>query len=368
MIEAILNKAERGEELKPAELVRLLDISDSGELKALFESAYRVKEQQVGKVVYFRGLIECSNICRKDCYYCGIRKSNKHAHRFQMNEIEIVNEALWSYEQGYGSAVIQAGERRDTAFIQMIARVLRRIQAETGGQLGMTLSLGEQSSETYRLWHEAGAHRYLLRIETTNQNLYRKLHPKSHSFQARLKCLQALKETGYQVGTGVMVGLPGQTTTDLVNDLLFMKSIDIDMVGMGPYIPHNDTPMGQDIRLFGSTEKEAALIQGLKMIAVTRLVLKDVNIAATTSLQALAPDGRERGIKSGANVIMPSVTQSEFRPHYQLYNGKPCMDENAQTSRDSLSRSIHSLGEKIGFNQRGDAKHFCKRVRTINSH
>ena len=282
----ILEKVDRDEELMPAEMKALLEVTNPAELQALYDCAYRVKAKYVGKVAYFRGIIECSNICIKDCYYCGIRKSNTNVKRFQMDEEEMVREANWAFENEYGSVVIQSGERQDAAYIELIERVLRRIKAATDGKLGVTLSLGEQTEETYRRWREAGAHRYLLRIETTNPELYKKLHPADHDFAVRKNCLALLKKTGYQVGTGVMMGLPGQTMNDLVADILFMKELDVDMVGMGPYIPHHETPMGKEIPPYTDEQKQAALTLGLKMIAVTRIVLKDVNIASTTALQA----------------------------------------------------------------------------------
>lgn len=362
MIEQVLKKADRDEELSPAELQALLDLSDPAELQALYDCAYRIKERHVGKTAYFRGIIECSNICAKDCYYCGIRKSNSKVERFQMDEDEIVREAIWSHKNEYGSVVIQSGERQDSAYIEMIERVVRRIKKETNGELGITLSLGEQTEETYRRWREAGAHRYLLRIETSNPALYSRLHPKDHRFDVRKNCLALLKKTGWQVGTGVMIGLPGQTTEDLVNDILFMKEIDVDMIGMGPYIPHHDTPMGAEIPAYTEAQKKIALTGGLKMIAVTRIVLKDINIAASTALQALEYTGREMGLKCGANVIMPNVTETDFRPSYTLYDNKPCLDENSEVSRESLTSRILGIGETIGTNQWGDSPHYFART------
>jgi len=362
MIHDILQKADRREQLSPVEIKALLEIKDADALQALYDCAYRVKVREVGRVAYFRGLIECSNICIKNCYYCGIRKGNKNVKRFQMDEEEIVREALWAFEQGYGSAVIQSGERHNPAYIAMIEQVLKRVKQQTGGKLRVTLSLGEQTEETYRRWYEAGAHRYLLRIETTNPELYRKIHPEDHDFEVRKNCLALLKKSGYQVGTGVMMGLPGQTMSDLVNDILFMKEIDVDMVGMGPYIPHRDTPMGREIPPYTGEQKQAALTLGLKMIAVTRIVLKDINIAAATALQALEHSGREMGLRCGANVIMPNVTQAQYRPDYTLYDNKPCLDENSSMCRGCLQRRIQGVGETIGFNELGDSKHYAKRM------
>jgi biotin synthase len=209
---------------------------------------------------------------------------------------------------------------------------------------------------------DAGAHRYLLRIETTNPALYRKLHPKGHDLDKRLDCLKLLKKIGYQVGTGVMMALPGQTSEDLVNDILFMKEIDIDMVGMGPYIPHQNTPMGKEMGAYSDEQKIAAFTEGLKMVAVVRMILKDVNIAAATALQALEPTGRETALKCGANIIMPNLTETKFRPNYTLYDNKPCLDENSTMCRGCLGRRIEGIGETIGFNEWGDSSHYAKRI------
>ncbi len=361
MTNEILKKAKAGEQLSVEELVALLSITDKDELQALYDVAYFIKEQYVGLVAYFRGIIECSNLCIKDCYYCGIRRSNEQVERFEMDEEEIFKEALWAYEADYGSCVIQSGERQDETYISMIERVVKRIADATKGEMGITLSLGEQTEETYTRWKTAGAHRYLLRIETTNPTLYARFHPADHKLEVRKECLASLRRTGYQVGTGVMMGLPGQTMEDLAKDILFLKEIDIDMVGMGPYIPHSDTPMGKEVESYTDEQKKDALTLGLKMIAVTRIVLKDVNIAAATALQALEYTGREQGLRCGANVIMPNVTETDYRPKYQLYDDKPCTDENSSMCRGCLSGRIMGIGETVGFNERGDSPHFHKR-------
>ena len=340
-------------------LAALLGATSKADTQALFDAAYEVKKQNVGPVAYFRGLVEFSNVCQKDCYYCGIRKGNRDVTRFTLSADEIVESALWSHTNEYGSVVLQSGERQDEGFVDLIEESVARINEGSGGELGITLSVGEQSRETYDRWFAAGAHRYLLRIESSNPDLYHGLHPESHSFTQRLQCLADLKEAGYQVGTGVMVGLPGQTVEDLARDILFFREIDADMLGMGPYIVHGDTPMAAEV---GEYSDEEHLMLGLKMIAVCRLILKDVNIAAATALQALNPTGRELGLQAGANVIMPNVTETKYREAYQLYNGKPCMDENATKCRGCLQRRIESVGETIGFGQRGDSPHFGKRT------
>jgi biotin synthase len=276
---------------------------------------------------------------------------------------EIVESARWAYEAGYGSVVLQSGERKNRTFTAFIENAVKRIKQMSSDELGITLSLGEQDEETYKRWFHAGAHRYLLRIETSSEPLYRSLHPADHSFAERFKCLEMLNAIGYQTGTGVMIGLPGQTEEDLVNDILFFKKMDVAMIGMGPYLPHQNTPLYSEYcnRLpFGRTEDEL-LSLSLKMIAVTRLYLKDVNIASTTALQAIAPTGREMGLQAGANIIMPNITDVQYRSLYQLYDGKPCINENSDTCVSCLSNRITSIGETIGYREWGDSPHFRRK-------
>ncbi|MBA4417583.1 MAG: [FeFe] hydrogenase H-cluster radical SAM maturase HydE, partial [Syntrophus sp. (in: bacteria)] len=341
------------------DLMYLLNLKDREEIQRLFDRAYQVKVEYVGNKVYFRGLIEFSNICRKDCFYCGIRKSNRNVVRYQINEDEILESARFAYENHYGSIVLQSGERDDAQFIGFVEKIVRAVKELSSNSLGITLSLGEQREETYRRWFLAGAHRYLLRIETSNERLYGRLHPEDHSYRKRIECLKMLYEIGYQVGTGVMIGLPGQTIEDLAEDILFFKKMDIAMVGMGPYLVHKDTPLSSKISDF-EVIKERQLELALKMIAVTRIYLRDVNIASTTALQALDPTGREMGLKAGANIIMPNITGTEYRSSYQLYDNKPCLDENASLCRTCLGQRIESVGETIGFDEWGDSPHFRK--------
>lgn len=339
------------------ELIAMLSLTDPSETEALYRRAYEVKRRYVGTKVYFRGLIELSNICSKDCHYCGIRSGNPNVRRYTICREEVIAEAKWCFEQRYGSIVLQAGEREDAAWTDFVTDLIQGIKEVSGGELGITLSLGEQTDDVYRCWHEAGAHRYLLRIETSNPALYQTLHPADHSFEKRLNCLRTLKKLGYQVGTGVMIGLPGQTVADLADDILFFYDEDIDMLGMGPFIPHHETPLAH---LVDGYDAGAALDGGLKMIAACRIALKDVNIASTTALQALMSTGRELGLLAGANIIMPNITDTRFRESYQLYEGKPGLDENAISSREGLERSILSIGESIGYGEWGDSRHFRK--------
>lgn len=347
-------------------LVYCLENDDPEFLKLLAETASSVLEEHCGKGVYLRGLIEFSNVCVRDCLYCGIRRSNSEATRFSLTKEEIVDCAVWCAAQGFGSVVLQSGERTDEKFVDFVARVVEAIKARTVSDvlpqgIGVTLCVGEQSREVYQRLFEAGAHRYLLRIETTNPELYRNLHPEEPPLNNRIDCLRALKEVGYQVGTGVMIDLPGQTSEDLIADILFFRDEDIDMIGMGPYIPHYSTPMGKAFR-DDSSRAERALKKGLKMIALTRIVLRDVNIAATTALQALDPFGREKGLQCGANVMMPLVTPPSVRKNYQLYEGKPCLDDAASQCSLCTKKRIEIVGRNIVENVWGDSPHYFRRT------
>ena len=362
ILEDILSRAmAQPRAITAEELARLLALEAPDELALLRGAAYEVKLRHIGRRVSMRGLIEASNVCGKDCFYCGIRRGNAGVGRFQLSKEEIISAAEANMRQHYGSLVIQSGEVESEAHTAFIEDVLREIMKLSGGSLGITLSLGEQSRETYRRWHEAGARRYLLRIETSNAELYARLHPADHSYARRRECLRFLRETGYQVGSGVMCGLPGQRVADLANDIVFFADEDLDMIGMGPYIPHHDTPLGAGIEF---TPEFAArqLRLGLNMISSTRLFLHDVNIASTTALQALADDGREQGILAGANVVMPNITETVYRRRYQLYENKPCLDENSEQCRSCLAARIEGIGESINWDCHGDSPHFFKRL------
>jgi len=321
----------------------------------LRKKAYAVMKEAVGEKIYYRGLLEFSNICARDCSYCGIRKSNKSITRFRLGKEEIMNAALWCAGEGYGSLVLQSGERSDRHFVRFVDDVVRAIKKESVSEelprgLGITLSCGEQSRETYQTWFNAGAHRYLLRIETTDPVLFSKIHPASISLQRRKACLVDLKDIGYQVGTGVMIGLPGQSVEDLARDIDFFREYDVDMIGMGPYIPHRDTPMRDS--------KAGSIELSLKMVSAVRISMRNINIAATSALQAIDPMGRERALDFGANIIMPLVTPTRVRKHYRLYDGKPCANEQAADCSLCLSKRIKGTGREIGFNEWGDSKHW----------
>ena len=328
----------------------------------LFAASKQKRISSIGNDVYMRGLVEISNICIKDCLYCGIRKSNTQIIRYQLSDKEILEAVQFAYENQYGSIVLQGGERCDQDFILRIENLLKKIKQASNQQLGVTLSLGEQSENTYKRWLDAGAHRYLLRIETSNEKLYRKIHPNNdlHSFNSRLKCIKLLQKCGYQTGTGIMIGLPFQTIEDLANDLLFLKEMDIDMVGMGPYLEHNNTPLWQyRERLISQPER---LQLGLRMISCLRLLMPEINIAATTALQAIDSLGREKALEIGANVIMPNITPLSNRENYQLYANKPGMDEGAEDSTRHLIKSVERSGCKIKLNAWGDSIHFKRKT------
>jgi len=346
--------------LDKREIIRLLK-SKGEERTALLKRSQEVKVNEVGNKVYFRGLVEFSNICAKNCLYCGIRKGNEKVIRYNVSDEEILESCRFAWENRFASVVLQSGELSSPAFVNRVDGLLKKIKQISNGELGITLSCGEQSLETYKKWFESGAHRYLLRIESSNRELYYKIHPddETHSFEKRIESLGFLKEAGYQVGTGVMIGLPFQTYEHLADDLLFFKKLDIDMCGMGPYLEHENTPLYQYSHLLKSKQERFDL--ALNMIAVLRLLMPDINIAAATALQAIDPAGREKALAIGANVIMPNLTPSAYREEYQLYEDKPCLDEDAELCRNCLEARIHVAGAEIGYGEWGDSKHFYKR-------
>ncbi len=316
-----------------------------------------------GDAVRLRGLIEFSNRCIADCYYCGIRRGNRAPRRYTLKLDEIVAAARWCAEQGYGSVVLQSGERRDARFTRFVAEVVRAIKDATrSGTLpqgvGITLSCGEQSPETYAEWFAAGAHRYLLRIESSSPRLFAALHPPGQTLASRIACLKSLKTLGYRVGTGVMIGLPGQSLEDLVDDILFFRDIGADMIGMGPYIPHAQAALPIDAPL---PPAQVRLHLALKMIAATRLTLPSINIAASTALETLAPDGREQGLRYGANVVMPQATPLAVRREYTLYDGKPFLDDSAAQCAAHIEDRIAAIGRRIERDNWGDPPHAGRR-------
>ncbi len=326
----------------------------------LFNKSAEIKQQNIGNKVYYRGLIEFSNICAKDCLYCGIRRSNKEVERYNLSDNEIIDAARFALDNNYASIALQSGELESQAFTERISSLLRKIKEVSDGKLGITISLGEQSENTYKEWFEAGAHRYLLRIESSDPVLYGKIHPDNdlHRFERRVNCLRILQKVGYQTGTGVMIGLPGQTIEQLANDLLFIRDMDIDMVGMGPYIEHANTPLAE---LKNKLSLQERFDLSLKMIASLRILMQDINIAAATALQAIDPLGREKAIKIGANIIMPNITPGMYRDSYSLYENKPCTDDAAEDCKGCLEARLSMADADIGYGEWGDSPHYRRR-------
>jgi len=331
----------------------------------LYSKAAEIREKHIGRKVYFRGLIEMSNICQKNCFYCGIRIGNSKVKRYNLSDEEVVEAAIFAWENKYGSIAIQTGEVNTKNFTDRVEHLLDKINKATNNELGITLSLGEQTEDTYQRWFNKGAVRYLLRIESSNRDLYYKLHPndKQHDFEERLDCLKTLRKIGYQVGTGVMIGLPFQTKEHLAEDILWMKEMDVDMVGMGPYVEHPDTPLFEYKDTLIPQEERFNL--SLKMTAILRIMMKDINIVAPTALQAIDPIGREKAIKVGANIIMPNITPGYYRNEYKLYENKPCLDDAADDCKRCLEARIQLTGYEIGYSEHGNSIHYKSRVANI---
>lgn len=344
------------------DLAYILSSDDIEIVKQLKKSAEKVRLSTVGNKVYYRGLIEISNYCRKNCYYCGIRRENKDVERYLMNLDDVKKAIDLAYNSQMASIVIQSGENLSPVFLNYIRSILIYINNTYPEQIRVTLSLGELPQEVYQELYELGARRYLLRIEVSNPKLYKKYHPDDpiHSYEKRLQCLYWLKDIGYQVGTGVMIGLPGQTIYDLVDDLLFMKEFDVDMVGMGPYIEHHSTPLPyMNYEPFWPVEKRLDL--SYKMIALLRLLMPDINIAATTALQTLDPLGREKGIAFGANVVMPNLSDEKYRDKYFLYENKPCVNDQPTHCVFCLAHRIQSVNYQVALGEFGDSVHYQKK-------
>lgn len=339
--------------------------ADVEETQIILREAARIREKYIGNKVHLRGLIELTNKCSKNCFYCGIASSNNKVNRYCLNMDEIERAIKFTDDNNYGSIVIQSGELQSEEFVSYVEKILHKIVEISWGRLGVTLSCGEQSDETYHRWREAGAHRYLLRIESSDENHYYKLHPKNakHDFQTRINALKKLKDIGFQTGTGVMIGSPFQTIENLASDLIFMREMDIDMCGMGPYIEHEDTPLFQYNNFCISKEEKVQL--SLKMIAILRIMMKDINIASTTAMQTLVNGGREMALKAGANILMPNTTPGIYRDKYALYNNKPGINEEADDSKISIESLIENAGYEAAYSEKGNSRHFYKRLASI---
>lgn len=329
---ALIKKAETTHELTKDEIVALL--IDTEYEEEFFAAADRVRQMYVGDEVHLRGLIEFSNTCKQNCLYCGLRRDNKKVNRYRLDPETILDFATKAKSYGYRTVVLQSGEDEWFDVATMVS-VIKKIK-ELG--LAITLSVGEKNREVYQAYRDAGADRYLLRIETTDKALYEKLDP-GMSWDNRVKCLQDIKEIGFEVGTGSLVGIPGQTIESLADDVLFFKSIDADMIGVGPFIPNPDTPLAGET---GGTFELST-----KVMAMTRLLLPDINIPATTAMESLNPQGRVLALQRGANVVMPNVTEGEYRQMYLLYPGKICINDTPAHCRSCITGKIQGIGRKV---------------------
>lgn len=330
----ILEKAVKKHILSKDEIVCLLNSDNAFEI---FAAADNIRQKYVGSEVHLRALIEFSNICRCNCLYCGIRASNKKAERYRLSKDKILKAVKNAVDFGYKTIVMQSGE--DTFFeAEYLAGIIKEIKQY---DVAVTLSLGERSFEEYEILKKAGADRFLLRIETTDKILYEKMHPNS-DFENRIRCLYDLKKIGFETGTGCLVGLPEQTIESLADDILFFKKLDADMIGIGPLIPHPDTP------LINAPHGDFEL--ALKVMAITRLLLPDINIPATTAMETLNPNGRIIALQSGANVVMPNVTDEDVRKKYEIYPGK--VGINYTELAEKLQKIGRTISKGKGFRTR----------------
>lgn len=342
-IKQLIEKLEEQHSLSREEFLTLLTGISGEETEFLRERARITAQKQFGNKIYTRGLIEFTNYCKNDCYYCGIRRSNRCVERYRLTNEEILSCCKEGYELGFRTFVLQGGE--DGSYSdEDIVELLRMIKTDFP-ECAITLSIGEKSYESYLKYYQAGADRYLLRHETATEEHYQKLHPANLSLSNRKQCLQNLKEIGYQVGAGFMVGSPFQTTENIIEDLFFLKELDPQMVGIGPFLPHHETPFADQAK--GTME------QTLVLISIIRLMLPNALIPATTALGTVHPNGRELGILSGANVVMPNLSPTIVRKKYQLYDNKICTGDEAAECRTCLDRRMNKIGYELTVD-RGD--------------
>ncbi|EDS12633.1 iron-only hydrogenase maturation rSAM protein HydE [Anaerotruncus colihominis DSM 17241] len=339
----LIDALRRERVLPRAELAGLIREISDGDMPYLFDAARETARSRFGNRIYTRGLIEFTNYCRCDCYYCGIRRSNRQAERYRLTQEEILACCRAGYALGFRTFVLQGGE--DPYFTdERICELVRAIKS-SWPDCAVTLSIGEKEHSSYRLYRKAGADRYLLRHETASPAHYRRLHPPEQTPQRRRQCLWSLKELGYQVGAGFMVGSPYQTPENLADDLLFLHELSPQMAGIGPFIPHHQTPF--------SAFPAGTLRQTLLMVALTRLILPNALLPATTALGTIAPDGRERGVLAGANVVMPNLSPVGVRKQYALYDNKICTGDEAAECRACLQNQMRSIGYELAVD-RGD--------------
>ena len=342
-IKKLIDQLEENQILSKDEFIKLLtDISQEDTLY-LRQRAREVAKGQFGNKIYTRGLIEFTNYCKNDCFYCGIRRSNRNVSRYRLSLEDILHCCEQGHELGFRTFVLQGGEDLSYSDEEMV-RIIREIKHKFS-DCALTLSIGEQSRESYQRYFEAGADRYLLRHETANEEHYEKLHPKELTLHNRKKCLWTLKEIGYQVGAGFMVGSPYQTIEHIVEDLMFLKELSPQMVGIGPFLPHHDTPFAM--------EEKGSMERTLVLISILRLMIPNALIPATTALGTIHPNGREEGILSGANVVMPNLSPTSVRKDYQLYDNKICTGDEAAECRFCLDNRMKKIGYELTVD-RGD--------------
>jgi len=342
----LLKQLADGSMLKKQDLITLLNALDQPESEELreklFELARTTREKYYAEDVYMRGLIEFTNHCKQSCAYCGIRSGNQNVDRYRLSKEQILDCCKEGYRLGYRTFVLQGGE--DAYYTdERILDLIKNIKTDYP-EAAITLSLGERSKESYRAIKEAGVDRYLLRHETANKAIYEKIHP-NMSYDNRHQCLEDLKELGFQVGAGFMVGLPGQKNEHLAEDLLFLYDLNPHMIGIGPFIPHEDTPLGGN--------KGGTVIKTLIMVALTRLIVPATLLPSTTALGTLDPQGREKALKAGANVVMPNLSPTNVREKYELYKDKICTGDEAAHCRSCIEGRINSTGYRVNMS-RGD--------------
>ncbi|MEG6615477.1 [FeFe] hydrogenase H-cluster radical SAM maturase HydE [Peptococcaceae bacterium 1198_IL3148] len=338
----ILNKAVTNQRLTREDIITLLGAKPGEEQQRLFDLADQVRKEHHGDYVHLRGIIEFSNHCRNDCFYCGLRRSNKDINRYRMTVEQVLEAANEAVALGFKTIVLQSGE--DLWYdINSLCEMVRQIKAKD--DVAITLSVGERSAAEYYQLRQAGADRFLLKHETADESLFNRLRPGT-SFSHRIKCLKWLKEAGFQVGSGNMIGLPGQTLATIADDILLLKQLDVEMAGIGPFIPHHQTPL--------AGEPPGDLILAFKTLAVTRLLLPQTHLPATTAAGTLHPQGRAMALKCGANVIMPNATPLKYRQLYQIYPNKAGISDDPRQSLDNIVSLIHQSGREVATN-RGDS-------------
>lgn len=341
-LDELLSIARQTGDLDRSQILELLALEDIFQIKSLYDAADEVRKKNVGEDVHIRGLVEFSNYCRKNCSYCGLRRENANVERYRLTPDEIVDLAANLYKRGIRTVVLQSGE--DLYYsAEVIADFVQRIK--TTLDMAVTLSVGERTREEYAIWRQAGADRFLLRHETVNSQLYDAMQTGS-SIQRRLECIGWLKELDYQVGIGFMVGIPGQTMEDLAEDLMFVKGFQPDMLGIGPFIPSPETPLGD--------EPGGTLEMSLKCVALGRILTRNSLIPATTAMGSIDEYGREKALQAGANVVMPNYTPLGLREHYAIYPNKRCINEDPNLCQGCLEGRILAIGRKIGTD-RGDS-------------